>query len=57
MAGERYIRRLGAWRAFLYIAIAVAALVWVLAARAATVNPSVKIVATRPHGCSIKYGK
>jgi peroxiredoxin len=38
MAWERYIRRLGAWRAALYIAIAVVALVWVLVARAATVG-------------------
>jgi thioredoxin-related protein len=38
MAWERYIRKLGAWRAFVYIAIAVIALVWVLAAHAATVG-------------------
>jgi peroxiredoxin len=38
MAGERYIRRLGAWRAFVYVAIAAAALAWVLMARAATVG-------------------
>jgi peroxiredoxin len=38
MSWERYIRRLGAWRAFVYIAIAVAALVWVLVAHAATVG-------------------
>ena len=36
MSWERYIRRLGAWRAFVYIAIAVAALAWVLVAHAAT---------------------
>jgi peroxiredoxin len=35
MAWERYIRRLGTWRAALYIAIAVIALVWVLVGRAA----------------------
>lgn len=38
MAGERYIRKLGAWRAVLYTAVAVAALVWVLVAHAATVG-------------------
>jgi hypothetical protein len=38
MASERYIRRLGAWRAFVYIAIAVAALTWVLVARGASVG-------------------
>jgi hypothetical protein len=38
MSWERYIRRLGAWRAFVYIAIAVAALAWVLVARAASVG-------------------
>ena len=38
MSWERYIRRLGAWRAFVYIAIAVAALAWVLVAHAATVG-------------------
>jgi thioredoxin-related protein len=38
MAWERYIRRLGTWRAFVYIAIAVVALIWVLMARAATVG-------------------
>jgi peroxiredoxin len=38
MAWERYIRRLGAWRAALYIAIAIVALVWVMVARAATVG-------------------
>jgi peroxiredoxin len=38
MSWERYIRRLGAWRAFVYIAIAVAALAWVLVARGATVG-------------------
>jgi peroxiredoxin len=36
MAWERYIRRLGAWRAFLYVAIAIIALVWVMVAHAAT---------------------
>ncbi len=36
MSWERYIRRLGAWRAFVYIAIAVAALAWVLVAHAAS---------------------
>jgi peroxiredoxin len=41
MASEqRYVRRLGAWRAVVYIAIAVAALVIVLVARAATVGPA-----------------
>src|SRR3984957_6094569 len=38
MAWERYMRRLGAWRAALYIAIAIVALVWVMVARAATVG-------------------
>ena len=38
MAWERYIRRLGAWRAALYIAIAIVALVWVMVAHAATVG-------------------
>jgi peroxiredoxin len=38
MSWERYIRRLGAWRAFVYIAIAVAALAWVLVAHAASVG-------------------
>src|ERR1700722_6034069 len=39
MASEQqYLRRLGAWRAFIYIAIAVAALAWVLVARAASVG-------------------
>jgi peroxiredoxin len=38
MAWERYIRRLGAWRAFIYVAIAIVALVWVMVARAATVG-------------------
>jgi peroxiredoxin len=38
MAWQSYIRRLGAWRAALYVAIAVAALVWVLVAHAATVE-------------------
>ena len=38
MSWERYIRRLGAWRAALYIAIAIVALVWVMVARAATVG-------------------
>ena len=38
MASERHIRRLGAWRAFVYIAIAIAALAWVLVARAASVG-------------------
>src|SRR5579875_3304360 len=38
MAWERYIRGLGAWRAFVYIAIALIALTWVLVARAATVG-------------------
>ena len=39
MASEQqYIRRLGAWRALVYVAIAVAALVLVLVARAATVG-------------------
>jgi hypothetical protein len=37
MASEQqYIRRLGAWRALVYVAIAVTALVLVLVARAAT---------------------
>jgi peroxiredoxin len=40
MSWERYIRRLGAWRAFVYIAIAVAALAWVLVAHAASVAQS-----------------
>jgi alkyl hydroperoxide reductase subunit AhpC len=40
MSWERYIRRLGAWRAFVYIAIAVAALAWVLVAHAASVGQS-----------------
>jgi peroxiredoxin len=39
MASEReYVRRLGRWRAVVYVAIAVTALVIVLAARAATVG-------------------
>ena len=39
MASEQqYIRRLGAWRALVYVAIAVTALVLVLVARAATVG-------------------
>jgi peroxiredoxin len=39
MASEQqYLRRLGAWRAFIYVAIAVAALAWVLVARAASVG-------------------
>ena len=38
MSWERYIRRLGAWRAFVYISIAVAALAWVLVAHAASVG-------------------
>jgi peroxiredoxin len=38
MAWQRYIRRLGAWRAFLYVAIALVALVWVMVAHAATVG-------------------
>ena len=38
MSWERYIRRLGAWRAFVYIAIAAAALAWVLVAHAASVG-------------------
>jgi peroxiredoxin len=39
MASEqRYVRRLGAWRAFVYVAIALAVLVVVLVARAATVG-------------------
>jgi hypothetical protein len=40
MSWKGYIRRLGAWRAFVYIAIAVAALAWVLVARAASVGQS-----------------
>jgi peroxiredoxin len=40
MSWERYIRRLGAWRAFVYVAIAVIALTWVLVAHAATVGPA-----------------
>lgn len=35
---QQYVRRLGAWRAVVYAAIAVAALIVVLAARAATVG-------------------
>ena len=38
MAWQGYIRRLGAWRAAVYIAIAVVALAWVLVARGATVG-------------------
>jgi hypothetical protein len=39
MASEqRYVRRLGAWRAFVYVAIAVVGLVMVLVAHAATVG-------------------
>lgn len=38
MAWQGYIRRLGTWRAFVYIAIAVAALVWAMVARAASVG-------------------
>jgi AhpC/TSA family len=38
MAWERYIRRLGAWRAFVYVAIAIIALVWVMVAHAASVG-------------------
>jgi peroxiredoxin len=39
MASEQqYVRRLGTWRAVVYVAVAVAALVIVLAARAATVG-------------------
>lgn len=38
MAWQGYIRRLGTWRAFVYIAIAVAALVWVMVAHAASVG-------------------
>ena len=38
MSWERYIRRLGAWRSFVYFAIAVAALAWVLVAHAASVG-------------------
>jgi peroxiredoxin len=38
MSWERYIRRIGAWRAFVYIAIAVVALIWVMVAHAATVG-------------------
>ena len=40
MSWERYMRRLGAWRAFVYVAIAVAALAWVLVAHAASVGQS-----------------
>jgi peroxiredoxin len=38
MSWERYIRRIGAWRAFVYIAIAVVALIWVMVAHAASVG-------------------
>ena len=38
MSWERYIRRIGAWRALVYIAVAVIALVWVMVAHAATVG-------------------
>lgn len=38
MAGERYIRRLGAWRAFVYVAIALVTLLWVVVLHAATVG-------------------
>jgi peroxiredoxin len=38
MAWQGYIRRLGAWRAAVYIAIAVMALAWVLVAHAASVG-------------------
>ena len=37
-SGQQYVRRLGTWRAVVYVAIAVTALVIVLAARAATVG-------------------
>jgi peroxiredoxin len=41
MASEQgYVRRLGTWRAVVYVAVAVAALVIALAARAATVGPA-----------------
>ena len=38
MSWEQYIRRIGAWRALVYIAVAVIALVWVMVAHAATVG-------------------
>jgi peroxiredoxin len=38
MAWQGYIRRLGTWRAVVYIAIAVVALVWVMVAHAASVG-------------------
>jgi peroxiredoxin len=38
MAWEGYIRKLGAWRAVAYVAIALAALVWVLVAHGVTVG-------------------
>ena len=44
MSWERYIRRLGAWRALVYIAIAVTALALVLVAQAATVGPAAPVV-------------
>jgi len=37
-SGQQYVRRLGTWRAVVYVAIAVTALVIVLAARAASVG-------------------
>jgi len=37
-SGQQYVRRLGTWRAVVYVAIAVTALVIVLAARAVTVG-------------------
>ncbi len=44
MASEQgYVRRLGTWRAVVYVAVAVAALVIVLAARAATVGPAAPV--------------
>lgn len=45
MASEQgYVRRLGTWRAVVYVAVAVAALVIVLAARAATVGPAAPVI-------------
>src|SRR5882757_6396613 len=38
MSWERYIRRIGAWRALVSIAVGVIALVWVMVAHAATVG-------------------
>jgi hypothetical protein len=45
MASEQqYIRRLGAWRALVYVAIAVTTLVLVLVARASTVSPHMFVI-------------